>query len=97
MHLDVHKSHPEGRPEWADVAICWLLPNIIAYCGYHKLCHLYYDGCGLYYQVTSTICALNVTISGHPETMLMGPETHLCSAQKSDTEREDVNQDIPWL
>ena len=21
MHLDVHKSYPEGRPEWADVAV----------------------------------------------------------------------------
>ena len=29
--------------------------------------------------------------------MLMGPETHLCSAQKLDTERGDVKQDIPRL
>ena len=27
----------------------------------------------------------------------MGPETHLCSAQKLDTERGDVKQDIPRL
>ena len=30
MHLDVHKSYPEGRPEWADVAIRWLCANNLA-------------------------------------------------------------------